>query len=179
MILNQEEVLNIPLKNNILQAVDETLSEALQKHNKVFVMRMDIHFPQKVENKMIARFTRRFNERERRHGYDPKHITVKEISDSGRIHFHMALFLDGNKTQSIKPHIDNANTVMNNILKGECDNTKGLIDSCSHGHNNGIMIKRESEDYIKINELSRQLSYLAKEDQKENIKGKTFFYSKK
>ena len=89
----------------------------------------------------------------------------------------MALFLDGNKTMRTYEHFQNAETVLQNVV-GEEYSVKGLIDRCDRGHRNGIMIHRNNPNQYDLNEVHRQLSYLAKEDQKEGVKGKTFFTSR-
>ena len=40
------------------------------------------------------------------------------------------------------------------------------------------MIERNTNSYIDLYEALRQISYLAKTNQKDNVPGKTFFYSK-
>ena len=89
----------------------------------------------------------------------------------------MALFLDGNVTRSTYPHFQNAEHVLQNIIGSEYS-ASGLVDQCNHGHRNGIMIERNAINQFDLDEVLRQLSYLAKIDQKENVQGKTFFYSR-
>ena len=89
----------------------------------------------------------------------------------------MALFLDGNKPENTYQHFRNAETVLQNVI-GEEYSVKGLIDRCDRGHRNGIMINRNSPNHDDIKEVQRQLSYLAKEDQKQGVKGKTFSTSR-
>ena len=88
-----------------------------------------------------------------------------------------ALFLDGNVTRNTYQHFQNAERVLQNVIGPEY-NASGLIDQCNHGHRNGIMVERNATDQTDLNEVMRQLSYLAKIDQKENVQGKTFFYSR-
>ena len=54
----------------------------------------------------------------------------------------------------------------------------GEINECSDNLRNGIMIDRNSTTYNDLYEVLRQISYLAKKTQKDNVPGKTFFYSK-
>ena len=122
-------------------------------------------------------FNQRFIEKEKRAGYDPLYITAREVSSLGRIHYHMALFLDGNATRNTYQHFQNAEHVLQNVIGPEY-NASGLIDQCKHICRNGIMVERNTTDMTDLNEVLRQLSYLAKIDQKENVHGKTFFYSR-
>jgi len=175
--INQPNSLNIPMNDRILEAGKSVLANSLQKHNKVFVQRIDIRLPLEFQQKGIIPFNKRFIEKEKNAGYDPKYIIVRELSKNKNIHYHMTLFLDGNKTENTYQHFKNAETVLQNVI-GKENNIKGLIDRCDRGHRNGIMLERNATDQTNLNEVQRQLSYLAKRDQKQNVKGKTFFTSR-
>ena len=149
------------------------LIQALQKHCKVFVLRMDIHIPQEIVLQVISDFNHRFIEKEKIAGYDPLYIVAREISFGKRIHHHMALFLDGNKTNNPYQHFENARIVLRNYC-----GSYGEINECNDNLRNGIMIDRNSTTYNNLYEVLRQISYLAKKTQKDNVPGKTFFYSK-
>ena len=165
------------MNESILNTGIDVLNSSLKKHNKVFVQRMDIRFPLELQQKAIIKFNKRFIEKERNAGYDPDYIFVRELSKKKHIHYHMALFLAGNKTEITYQHFRNAETVLQNVI-GEEYSVKGLIDRCDRGHRNGIMINRNSPNHDNIKEVQRQLSYLAKEEQKKGVKGKTFFTSR-
>ena len=175
--MNNINTLNIPMNDNILNAGISVRDHALQKHNKVFVQRMDVRFPLELQQKSIIKFNKRFIEKERNAGYDPDYIFVRELSKKKHIHYHMALFLDGNKTENTYQHFRNAETVLQNVI-GEEYSVKGLIDRCDRGHRNGIMLNRNNPNQDDMKEVERQLSYLAKEDQKKGVKGKTFSTSR-
>ncbi len=175
--MNNINTLNIPMNDKILKAGMTVLDHALQKHNKVFVQRVDVRLPLELQQKGIIRFNKRFIEKERNAGYDPDYIIVRELSRNKKIHYHMALFLDGNKTMRTYEHFQNAETVLQNVI-GKGNNIKGLIDRCDRGHRNGIMIHRNNPNQDDLKEIQRQLSYLAKEEQKKGVKGKTFFSSR-
>ena len=149
------------------------LIQALQKHCKVFVLRMDVHIPQEHVLQIISDFNHRFIEKEKIAGYDPLYIVAREISFGKRIHHHMALFLDGNKTNNPYQHFENARIVLRNYC-----GSYGEINECNDNLRNGIMIDRNSTTYTNLYEVLRQISYLAKKTQKDNVPGKTFFYSK-
>ena len=89
----------------------------------------------------------------------------------------IAWFLNGQKTWKTFERFREADIVLQKVIGPEYD-AKGLIDHCDDGHRNGIMIHRNDPDPTNLNEVQRQLSYLAKTAQKENVKGKTFFTSR-
>ena len=125
----------------------------------------------------ISVFTQRYAETERNAGYDLEYIAARELSRDGRVHYHMAIFVDGNKTEKTFKHFQNAEKVLQRIIGPEHD-ARGLIDYCDHGHENGILIKRNDSNQKSLQDVYRQISYLAKEAQKENVKGKRFFTSR-
>ena len=100
-------------------------------------------------------------------------IEVRELSSEKKVHYHMVLFLDGNKTNNPYQHFQNARIVLKNIC-----GDYGCINECNDGHRNGIMLERNMTPYNELYEVLRQISYLAKTDQKQDVPGKTFFYSK-
>ena len=53
---------------------------SLQRHCKVFVLRMDVHLPQDMNQCAIMIFNHRFIEKEKNAGYDPLYIMVRELS---------------------------------------------------------------------------------------------------
>ena len=176
-IFNLSNSLNIPMNDRILEAGESVLKNSLQEYNKVFVQRIDIRLPLEFQQNGIIPFNKRFIEKEKNAGYGPKYIIVREVSKNKNIHYHMALFLNGNKTENTYQHFKNAEIVLQNVIGPEYS-VNGLIDRCDRGHRNGIMIHRNNPNQDDLNEVHRQLSYLAKRDQKQNVKGKTFFTSR-
>ena len=173
IISNENVFLDYEMSVRIQNIYYNLLIQALQKHCKVFVLRMDIHIPQELVLQIISDFNHRFIEKEKIAGYDPLYIVAREISFGKRIHHHMALFLDGNKTNNSYQHFENARIVLRNYC-----GSYGEINECSDNLRNGIMIDRNSTTYNNLYEVLRQISYLAKKTQKDNVPGKTFFYSK-
>ena len=53
------------MNDNILNAGISVRDHALQKHNKVFVQRMDVRFPLELQQKAIIKYNKRFIEKER------------------------------------------------------------------------------------------------------------------
>ena len=146
---------------------------SLQRHCKVFVMRIDIHLPKEMFQGFIMAFNHRFIEKEKNAGYDPLYIMVREKSSEKNTHYHMVLFLDGNKTNNPYQHFQNARIVLRNTC-----GDYGCINECNDGHRNGIMIERNTATYNDLFEVLIQFSYLAKIKTKEDVPGKSFFYSK-
>ena len=136
-------------------------------------MRLDIHLPQEMDQRVIMDFNHRFIEKEKNAGYDPLYIMVRELSSEKKVHYHMVLFLDGNKTNNPYTHFQNARVVLRNIC-----GDYGCINECNDGHRNGIMLERNMTPYNDLCEVLCQISYIAKKDQKQDVPGKTFFYSK-
>ena len=165
--------LNIPMFRRIQNIYYNLLIHSLQRHCKVFVLRIDIHLPQEIAQRVITDFNRRFIEKEKNAGYDPLYIMVREYSSEKHIHYHMGLFLDGNRTNNPYQHFQNARIVLGNIC-----GSYGCINECNDGHRNGIMLERNRTPYNDLYEVLCQISYVAKRDQKDNVPGKTFFYSK-
>ncbi len=170
---NENVFLDYEMSVRIQNIYYNLLIQALQKHCKVFVLRIDIHIPQELVLQVISDFNHRFIEKEKIAGYDPLYIVAREISFGKRIHHHMALFLDGNKTNNSYQHFENARIVLRNYC-----GSYGEINECNDNLRNGIMIDRNSTTYNNLYEVLRQISYLAKKTQKDNVPGKSFFYSK-
>ena len=175
--MRQINTLDIPMNEKILDAVLSVFDYALQRHNKVLVQRLDVRFPLELQQEAIRRFNKRFIEKEKNAGYDQNYIVVRELSKNKNTHYHMALFLDGNKTENTYQHFKNAETVLQKVI-GPGYSINGLIDKCDRGHRNGITINRNNPNQDDLDEVHGQLSYLAKEYEKKGVKGKTFFTSR-
>ena len=170
---NNSTFLNYQMDARIQNIYYNLLIYSLQKHCRVFIVRLDIHLPQEMDQRVIMDFNHRFIEKEKNAGYDPLYMVVRELSSTGNVHYHMVLFLDGNKTNNPYTHFQNARIVLGNIC-----GSYGCINECNDGHRNGIMLERNMTPYSELYEVLRQISYLAKTKTKEDVPGKTFFYSK-
>ena len=172
--------LNKPMDERIVNALNNILTDYMERHCKTFVMRLDVHFPKEMQQDGIVKFNHRFIEKEKNAGYDPVYAVARELSANNNIHYHMALFLNGNKTESIFYHIKNAEKVLENIVGKDAINEKtAWIERCDKDHRNGITLYRNNPNTYDLHEVQRQISYLAKIEQKENVKGKRYFTSKK
>ena len=174
---SQEDKLNIPMVDSIWETCKKCTNAYVEGHSKTFGYRIDVRIPQEMPIKTISAFTKRYAETERNAGYDFEYIAVREISHNGQIHYHLACFVDGNKTEKTYEHFQNAEKVLQRVIGPEHDVT-GLIDHCDHGHMNGILIRRNDSNQKNLQDVYRQISYLAKEAQKENVKGKRVFSSR-
>ena len=164
--------LNMPMEQKILNATANVMNDYMRRRSKMWVQRIGVILPEGMDQKMISIFNQRFKECEKKQGFDPAYVMVREVSSQGRTHYHMALFLNGQKTMHVQQHFDNAQRILNNVAPG------GHIDYCNDGHRNGIMVKRNAPDPEDLTEAQRQVSYLAKTHQKAGVKGKTFFSSR-
>lgn len=169
--------LNMPMRDKIITICDRVLNHAIEERSKVFVLRMDIRFPGAMAQDGILAFNKQLKALWKKEGLTPSYITVRERSSRDGIHYHEAWFLNGQKTWKTFERFREADIVLQKVIGPEYD-AKGLIDHCDDGHRNGIMILRNDPDPTNLNEVQRQLSYLAKTAQKENVKGKTFFTSR-
>lgn len=166
------QTLNIPMNEKILNALNTILNDYIDRHSKTLVIRMDVHPPEEADPNMIMKFNHRLIETEKYHGNDPAYITAREVKKNGKVHYHMALFLNGQKTENTHYHFEYAKRILNNVAPG------GYINYCNDGHRNGIIINRSDTDLKNLHEVQQQISYLAKKEQKENVIGKTFFSSR-
>lgn len=158
----------------ILEKIDQMLTHATQQHNKVFFMRMDLRFPQGSscpgDNAMFSSFQEAYMRHLRRHDLDPQYVAVRECSTGKHQHYHMALVLDGNKTQSIYNHIQAAERLWGAAVGG--NGSGGLVNDCTQTRNgepqqNGIMLRRDDPEFqAKFDRCFHWASYLAKENQK-------------
>lgn len=172
-----EPKLNLPMIDSIWETCKKCTNTYVEGHSKTFEFRMDVHLPQEMPIKTISVFTQRYAETERNAGYDFEYIAAREISHNGQVHYHLACFVDGNKTEKTYKHFQNAEKVLQRVIGPEHD-AKGLIDHCNHKNDNGILIKRNDSNQKNLQDAYRQISYLAKEAQKENVKGKRVFTSR-
>ena len=164
--------LNMPMNKKILKTTDNLIDDFFDRHSKLFGMRQDVHLPEGSDQSLIMKFNHRFIESQKNKGNAPAYVMVREVSDEGKIHYHMVLLLNGQKVQSTYNVFKDAERILFNVA-----GPGGSINHCDNGHRNGITVKRDDPDPRNMNELKRQFSYVAKTEQKGNVKGKTFFRS--
>lgn len=162
----------------ILNEIERQFDYAEETKSKVFFMRYDIRFPEGYthsDNGVFRAFQSKFMKNLSRKGLNPQYIAVREQSREKHQHYHVALLLDGQKTQSIHNHIQTAERLWDSTLRlPEKENGYGLIDDCTTGRNggkqvNGVMLRPDDPDMEKKkDDCFRRASYLAKTNTKGN-----------
>ena len=171
-------------KESILQKIDQIMTDMNNRHSKTFFMRFDIRFPQGYDypndNELFSQFQESFIKNRKRAGYDPAYIAVRECSREKHQHYHVALMMNGHKTQNIHDHIQTAERLWEKTLNlppkyDDAGQTTsyGLIDDCMRNRQgqqqeNGVMLRKDDPEYErKYDQCFRRCSYLAKVNQKD------------
>jgi len=146
----------------ILTAIYTQLRAMLSHHNKILVIRVDIHFPDNPKtNKTISLILKKFKRQLEKKGYALKrlgYVWAREMSSTQNIHYHLVYMVDGNKAQS--------SFTLNQLLDEVVMfiDTKINIHFPTKGKSSYRMIKRSDKQGI-LN-IFKWLSYLAKERSK-------------
>lgn len=171
-------------KESILQKIDQVITDMSSRHSKVFFMRYDVRFPQGYDypndNELFSQFQESFIKNRKRAGYDPAYIAVRECSREKHQHYHVALMMNGHKTQNIHDHIQTAERLWEKTLNLSPKHddagrvtSYGLIDDCMRNRQgqpqeNGVMLRKNDPEYErKYDQCFRRCSYLAKVNQKD------------
>jgi len=169
----------------ILNAIERTLDSSLEQSSKSLVVRYDVRFPHGTSidpssNKTFKSFQSDFCKHLSRKGLKPKYVAVRECDTSPNPHYHVALMLDGQKTQNPIGHLKKAEATLARKLGMDTDRNNGLIHSCetaTSSHPYSVMVKRnEFETY---NDVFNSLSYLAKVATKPASNVRELFVSKR
>lgn len=162
----------------ILKEIEKQFDYAEATKSKIFFMRYDVRIPENMyikDNKTFRDFQANFMKNLSRKGLKPQYIAVREQSREKHQHYHVALLLDGQKTQSIHNHIQTAERLWNSALQlPERAKGYGLIDDCSQSRTgekqiNGVMLRKDDpEMQTKKEDCFRRASYLAKCNTKGN-----------
>ncbi len=160
----------------ILKHIDQQFNQAEQDKSKIFFMRYDVRFPSEITipdtNEVFCKFQAGFMKSLSRQGLSPQYLAVREQSREKHQHYHVCLWLDGQKTQSIYNHINTAERLWRNQLNLQDGN--GLIDDCTTSRSgerqvNGVMLRKDDPEYNqKKADCFRRASYLAKVNTKSN-----------
>ena len=163
---------------SILRAIERQFNYAEESKSKTFFMRYDVRIPDGMyldDNKTFRDFQANFMKNLSRQGLKPQYIAVREQSKEKHQHYHVALFLDGQKTQSIHNHIQTAERLWDNALGLEPrENGYGLVDDCTTSRTgdkqiNGVMLRPDDPEMEKKkDDCFRRASYLAKTTTKGN-----------
>ena len=162
----------------ILREIERQFDYAENSKSKVFFMRYDVRIPEGMyieDNKTFRDFQANFMKNLSRQGLKPQYIAVREQSREKHQHYHVALLLDGQKTQSIHNHIQTAERLWDSALGLKPkENGYGLIDDCTTSRTgekqvNGVMLRSDDPDMeSKKDDCFRRASYLAKTNTKGN-----------
>ena len=172
----------------ILTEIERQFDYAEENKSKIFFMRYDIRFPEEythADNGVFREFQSKFMKNLSRQGLKPQYIAVREQSREKHQHYHVALLLDGQKTQSIHNHIQTAERLWDLTLGlPEKENGYGLIDDCTKSRSgekqeNGVMLRYDDPwRGDKKDDCFRRASYLAKTSTKgNNPKGQRELFS--
>jgi hypothetical protein len=180
-ILNNTEKNHQGYYREILQAIESLLYNMVHKHNKVFLIRFDIRYPEGcspdlyTDNSLLSRFIEALIIHCKRKKYDPQYLWVRERATTGNVHYHFMLLLNGNLIQNGYGILQKATALWQrcmNVADG-----RGLVHLCEPDGNNfrsdrlgGVMIRRNSQCLDEtINACFQWASYLAKCYSKEGL----------
>lgn len=160
---------------DILSRINLIANHMTSTHSKVFFMRFDLHFPQygsfPPTNDYIEIFMNNFIRGLDRASLDPHYLWAYERNPpQPHHHYHICLWLDGQRVQSIYGILQRAESLWCATLG--MPGTPGLLCNCttdSQGfpQENGIMIQRSSPDcQDSFNRAFQWASYLAKSKSK-------------
>lgn len=180
--ITKSEVVNIrgnyywllPQKNGyysiILKRMYEQLFCMLDYHNKVLVIRFDLHQPLFTDdNKRITTFNRRIKKWLKRY-YSTNQIGFVWVREREKVknqHYHFALFLNGNKIQRPSLALDYIR-----------ETWQGMSGFCYTPKNCYYQIRRDDTETLES--AIKRLSYLAKAKGKDSKpSGTNSFYTSK
>lgn len=150
-------------RSDILEHIISCLDDMIQRHCKVFTIRLDVRFPEDAsygeKNTEISKLMSRFHDHMKYHGIDMMRLYAREQNSSHNPHYHVVLFIDGSKTQNgwgIRKTVEN---MWSNVLGRDAT---GCVHLCkTHDESTGVMIRRPPS-YPQIDESSEEeLLYIA------------------
>ena len=173
---------------DILDIELKQFNYANQSKSKALFFRYDLRFPQDMEvpddNKHFSKYISAYAKSLSRKDLKPQYVAVREQEDgNNHPHYHVAMILDGQKTQNEYGHLKKAEQLWTHELGVDCsDNAnQGLVNFCQRDKNtgrplkNGVMLQRTTRDNLQNDEQWSECfwraSYLAKEKQKNTPKG--------
>ena len=174
---------------SILGRIERQFDYAEATKSKNLFMRLDFHFPLEMDvpqdNEHFKHFASAFKKNLSRQGLKPQYVAVREQDESVHQHYHMALFLDGQKTRSCHNHLQTAERLWAHELGIQTDDAGalGLVHHCDKDKDgnplkNGMMMDPNKDDYETVRDRCFQrASYLAKESQKNTPKGSREYFA--
>ncbi len=173
---------NYSYKEEILSPLGTILQIYIEEHSKTLAVRFDLHYTQGYplieSNKHISETIAYISKKYKRQGLDPKYFWVMEQHQSSHPHYHVVLFLDGQKVRSYAHVFHNVEQAWARAL--QIEDASGLVHHCNVDCNgsvdmnrNGLEIRRCDDEVTRQAQLQavyKQISYLAKENDKSNTK---------
>lgn len=163
----------------MLRRIDQQLTAMLTHHNKVLLVRVDIHLDPDIrpeDNDIISHYIRKMRKWAKRK-YKVKRLGYawcRELCKSKKIHYHIALMIDGNVTQDHRTIVKETDRIVNSYRHLGYHSTSIYLEDCFH------MIHRG--DKVEYNTAFKHLSYFAKERTKDTKhlakRSKNFFTSR-
>lgn len=149
---------------DMLRRIDAQLMAMLTHHNKVLVIRVDIHLQQDyrpTDNAVMSHYIRKMRKwaqkkyKVNRLGF----AWCRELCKSKKIHYHVFIMIDGDKTQDHRTITAKSVQLAKNYKHLGYDYAPEYLDDCFH------MVERG--DKVAYNTAFRHMSYLAKERTKD------------
>jgi hypothetical protein len=184
MSINTNKEKNQGCITSILDTYQNIRSNMLDKHCKVMQVRFDLRYPDDnsvaPDSEHIQSFSRNIKHKlnnEKHAGgskVDAQGLWSKERHKSRHPHYHCILLVNANAKQRYYPIVVEAKRQWNHVLHTQQD---GLVDYCDQHGENGIIIKRGSDnEKEQLDRCSYQASYLAKDRSKDRMeKGSRLF----
>lgn len=170
-----------PLIVNYLDKVIETVSLASGQYSKVFAFRLDLHFPNWLEqndyptNEHIRRFVKKLDAiiqadlKGGKHSSKLRYIWVREIGVNQNIHYHLAILLNGNAYSTVGNYSLSNKNLFSRIVNAwarALDAEPQEIVSCVHIPENAeYRLPRSSIEMT--NAFIQRISYLCKSKTKQ------------
>jgi hypothetical protein len=155
--------------SNIIDSrISALFSEMVYKHSKVLVMKFIIRYPQDYEletqtNLLLSKFFHSLCKYYKNKSVEIKYLATREHLRSEHPHYHLAIFIDGNKIQSNYAIHTKANSIWQKLVNSERD---GLISKVSTEYNSKEMVfKYEKSSDVNqqyFNFILENLKYLSK-----------------
>lgn len=149
---------------SMLRRIDAQLTAMLTHHNKVLVVRVDIHLQQDyrpTDNAVMSHYIRKMRKwaqkkyKVNRLGF----AWCRELCKSKKVHYHVFIMIDGDKTQDHRTITAKSMQLAKSYQHLGYDYVPEYLDDCFH------MVERG--DKVAYNTAFRHMSYLAKERTKD------------
>lgn len=135
---------------DIMQRIQNCFQSTIKVHCKVFVVRLDVRFPQGFphdgKNTYVSELLRRLKAYYAYHRIDCRYVWAREQSTSAVPHNHLLLLLDGSKIENGWGVRAIAARIWSTLLNANCDACIHLCPQKQGG--TGIMIRRPSSRSI-------------------------------